>query len=354
MARQSAAPSTTTMDDPGAGVPPPSWDDAFSAAKESEQTDPPADDATETDDGDDGDDDDGGEPAETPEPATPAKPTDTEVKPEDEPSLLTDAEFTALQTKHAKDPEALRRELTKVFTQKTQKLAEQRRDTERLASYREILDSYEADPEATIEALAHQHGLSIARPGTSGPAASGTDAPQPTVAELDEFKQLLGTDLEYLADGAYPAVKALIERHVQAALAQVVQPIRAQQEAVTAHVASEQTAAVMREFSTKHPDWQSHEPAMLALSKQIKPSGMSEPDYLEHLYVTVTRGDSARVLEAQVAKQVKATLARMQKGADSAERSTPSTPGSQIRRSPTHIPGWEEAAAAARRGERFD
>ena len=86
---------------------------------------------------DDADDDPDDDPAEQGDPETGAPPKVLKGKAaeaaavppkaagakSDEDALLTDAEFTALQTKHANDPAALRKDLEKAFTQKTQRVA---------------------------------------------------------------------------------------------------------------------------------------------------------------------------------------------------------------------------------------
>jgi hypothetical protein len=64
----------------------------------------------------------------------------------------------------------------------------------------------------------------------------------------------------------------------------------------------------MQAFTERHPDWKTHEPAMLALAHKMQPKGMTEAEYLDHLYVAVTRHVREKEVEAAVAAGVEAEI----------------------------------------------
>ncbi len=275
--------------------------------------------------------------------------TTTTATPTPETGLITDAEYSALETKFAGDPKGLRRALEGTFTQKTQKLAEERRSYDRLKPYAELVDAYETDPLETIERLARQHGRTLAVAGETTethadiPAASSEAA----TGLVDKFKEDLGPEYEYMADAMAPALMNL----VKAAMAATIEPLKAQQELIVGKAANDQTETVMQTFEKSHTDYKDHEPAMLALSQKIQPNGMSELEYLDHLYQAVTSTPAAR--QQAIAKGVKAALAKMEKGALEAETDR-TTPEHRVTKRPPKNPSFEESAAAALRGERFD
>src|SRR5437870_13341919 len=99
---------------------------------------------------------------------------------------------------------------------------------------------------------------------------------------VETFRNELGPELEYLADLA-PAITGLVGHAVERALD--VREHRAQQ----AKAAEAATTAVMAAFAEKRPDWKAHEPAMLQLAERIAPQrGMTEVEWLDHLYKSVT------------------------------------------------------------------
>src|SRR5206468_11863712 len=102
-----------------------------------------------------------------------------------------------------------------VFTKKTQRLAEERKVIERLEPYVDVVESYEADPVATVQALADQHGYDLVPRGTARGHGNGQPAAAATPPdEIAEFRQALGPEMEYLAEPLAPALTKLIDRKV--------------------------------------------------------------------------------------------------------------------------------------------
>lgn len=339
---------------------PVSFQEAFTAAREehskvaTETTDEHAA-AEEVSTDDDGDD---APPARSGK-AEPAPATTAKTK-SDPAALLSDEEFAALQTTHADDPVKLRKALEGAFTTKTQALAAERRSVERLQSYADIIDAYESDPVATIRELARQNGMEFTpdeTPAGETPAGTGsTDATTTVDAVLTEFKEALGPELEYLADGLAPAITKLVERLAAAQVAKAVDPLKKGTEQLLSKAATEQTETIMKGFGEKYPDWQTHEPAMLALAQKLSPNGMDEAEYLDHLYALVTRDTSAKTIDAKVADGVKKAIAKMEQGARNTEGRDRETPDGKVTTGPPagRAPDFHEAYAAAKRGERWE
>lgn len=58
--------------------------------------------------------------------------------------------------------------------------------------------------------------------------------------------------------------------------------------ALAAATRHEQTNVVMTAFTARHPDWKTYEPELLVLAEKVSPNGMTEGEYLDHLYTIVT------------------------------------------------------------------
>jgi hypothetical protein len=296
-----------------------------------------------------------------PEPVADAKPKAAETtekpadaKPAETTGLLSDQEFTTLQAKHAKDPAALLKELNRAFTTKTQALSAERKTFERMRPYVELIDAYEEDPAAVVRALAEQNGLRLA----DVPAKETTTETAATDTAVDEvmteFKAALGPELEYLADGLAPAITKLVERLTQTTGEKTVAPLKKQMETLLSKAAQDQTETVMKSFGEKHPDWQEHEAAMLELAQRVQPKEMTEPEFLEHLYATVTRDTWEKDRETKIAEGVKARLAKITKGAEATETREESTPDSQVKKRPVGPVDFRQAYDDAKRGIRYE
>lgn len=256
-----------------------------------------------------------------------------------EPVLLTDAEFGDL-TKTQKDPAKVLAELNKVFTQKTQTLAAERKALTKAQPYMELIEAFETDKEGTLAKMAKEMGFTLNK-DTVQTEAAAKPAVDDTIAE---FKKSLGPEYEYLAEALAPAVSALVQRVTAGA----VEPLKKEQATILSKQAEDETTKVMAAFETKRPGWKKHEPAMLALSQKVQPHGMGELDYLDHLYTMVT-------MDERIADGVKQHIAKVTKAAAESEGAPGSTvPDGQVKTPAPGKPSFREAAAAALRGERFD
>jgi len=158
-----------------------------------------------------------------PDPAKPAKAAKVET-PAKTDGLISEEEFSQLQTKHAGDPAALRRSLEGVFTKKTQALAAERTTYARLKDYQPFIDAYEANPTEALTRAAEQLGLVLTEK-TETPAAPVAPAVPLTEAQIARFKASLGPELDYLADGLAPAINEHVQAEVDRLLAERLAPI---------------------------------------------------------------------------------------------------------------------------------
>jgi len=270
--------------------------------------------------------------------------------------LISDKEYTELEAKHKDDPVALRKALQGAFTKKTQALAAQRKSLERLQEYQGFIDRLEEDPEGTIREFAKINNLTLAEAKAAVEGTTDVEATDTIEEALTDFRKDLGPDLEYLADSLAPAMRKLLERVTAATVDKSVKPLREQTNGLVARVADETTQSVLKAFETKHADWKQHEDAMVSLMTKVQPKGMGELEYLDMLYNLVTRDAWEKDKDAQIEKaaseRVKKRVAKMNEGRSG--ETTRGTPESQVKKRPVGLPTFAEAAAAAKRGERFD
>ena len=271
-----------------------------------------------------------------------AAPPDTKTAPPEPTDLLSDEEYAALERTHANDPAKLAKELKAVFTKKTQALAEQRKSLEPLQRFQE---AYLADPTATITDLATRHGLTIA----PTPQETQVTTTAATIAEVmaARVKTELGPDLDFLAEPLTRAFRTMAEEVAKSVAEQTVKPLKEQQDQFLTRAAVEQTATVMQTFEKSHPDWKKHEPALVALSRQLQPNGMTELDYLDLLYAHITR-------DQQIADATRKALERMTQAAETAEGREHPPSDSRITVTSTAPQTIREAYVMAKRGERVE
>jgi hypothetical protein len=184
--------------------------------------------------------------------------------------------------------------------------------------------------------------------------------------DVELFKAGLGEELEFLAEGLAPAVTSLARDVAAAAVGEAVAPLLAQHQVYTDRESEKETAAVMASFTQSHPDWPTHEPAMLALARQIQPNGMTELEFLEHLYAAVGSAaqEEAEVAAATAAAEADArraarpevpTLREAYEAAKRGEMWDAPAPPPEVRAvARPAVPTLRDAYAAAKRGERWE
>jgi hypothetical protein len=264
----------------------------------------------------------------TPESAAPSTPADSDS----EPQLITDEQAEALKD----DPIALRKSLQKAFTQKTQQLAAERKE---MATYKDLIDAYKADPKATIEALARNAGLEVKSPEeTAKPAEDPVEVVRAALAES------LGPEYEDLAERLAPALAKAVKAEAERATA----PLRSMQEQQLQEAALNEANAEMEHFGKQHPDWKEYEAEMNELGAMLTPKpGMKPQQFLKMLYMTV-KGDKA------IAEATSKALTKMQRSAEGGAKTTGSVAADKVAMTPTKPLTFTEAAALAKRGIRVE
>lgn len=245
--------------------------------------------------------------------------------------LIGQDRFDALKN----DPAALRKELNRAATQKFQKLA---KSQQVLKPYVNFIQRLDADPRGAITEMAKQFGIEL----------KGTEKTTEVVDTLDDrisaaVKQSLGDEYGDLADRLAPAIRQVAQMVAEEAY----KPAQEQLESVIQDSALREANNAIAAFAKDHPDYEQHEEAMAALSKRLPPGeGMDENEYLGILYSIVTK-------DKTTGEGVKKVINRVAKAAEGAGGRDTSVSGTHVAIAPQR-PTFAEAAAAAKRGERFE
>lgn len=264
----------------------------------------------------------------------PAENSEIAAEPVAEPAdqLLTTEEIAKLSP----EQQATYKRMQASYTQKTQKLAEERKQVEALQG---LVAAMEADPAGTIRKLAEANGLKIAdTPKTEQKVEAVADDAKAAILSAVEEGGLI--DMEKLANA--------ITSIVQKGIAEGVKPLKQHQEQILAETAAKQTEAILETFTKKHPEWQKHEAKMTQLGMKLQPTGnMDEGEYMEMLYHLATR-------DIQSAEQTKNVIAKMAKAAAAAEPSDSGVqPNRVIQKAPTEV-SFQQAFEDAKKGIRYE
>src|ERR1700722_5836135 len=101
------------------------------------------------------------------------------------------------------------------------------------------------------------------------------------------FRADLGPDFEHLADLA-PAVKRVVDQIATRRVTKLMAPLRQVADQAAAREGEEANATMIAALNEKHPDWKDHADAMAELSRKWSSEGMTQDEYLDHLYTRVT------------------------------------------------------------------
>lgn len=283
---------------------------------------------------------------------------------DDDSALSSDKAFQALQKQHANDPAALRKALLGDYTKKTQALASQRKQYERVRDFVPFLEAYEEDPATAIRVLAQQSGIDLSkllggageeRPSGKGKAKTAEEASAELVEQVTaDVREALGADLEYLADPIATAVRKAVDRLVPGHIERTVKPLEEQTRSLTERQLGEQLDATLKAFGEKYADWKDYEADMLELSKKVRPEpGSTEFEYMETLYKVASRDKWDADREAAIERAANGRFKKRLQKHDTAERGeeTRSTPDSEVRTKAPKDVTFAAAYEAAKRGE---
>jgi len=264
---------------------------------------------------------------------TEAADTDTE----DEVDLIGQEKFDSLKD----DPAALRKELNRAATKKFQSLSKERKELE---PYRDLIRGLDESPRDTLLAVARQFGLDLVdTKATKGKTEAEVAESLDTRINAVVAKSL-GPEYGDLADRLGPAIREVAKM----VAGEQIQATEAKLGDVIADTAMREANQALESFGKKHPDWKDHEEAMTTLSARMPPGeGMDEGTYLENLYYLVTRDGS----EGDTTKKV---IKRMAKSVQNSSEEGSSVSSKNVSVASAKAPTFREAAAAAKRGERFE
>jgi len=340
------------------------------AADEADAGDDDADEGEDETDDDAGDEDAEGDEDEDPEDAEPGKGKVARH------ALNDEKEFKRVQDKYKNDPEGLRKELLGTFTKKTQELSTERKTYRGLLSYLPLVQAYEADSVQTVKRLARMNGLKVVDDDEATPTA-GKGKGKTTAATTDEetaeltdslmagFKKDLGADNEYLADQLGPALTKMMQRLADHTVSQRVRPLEEATASTIRGHAELDSDRVMDSFYKAHPDWSDYQDDMDELARTLvgdgdnmRPVPMSEADFLEFLYETVSTkraaaGHKDRV-KTEARRLMKKRLAKLSTARSGERRPAATVPDDKIRRRPKGPVSIRQAFKAAAAGITFD
>lgn len=236
-----------------------------------------------------------------------------------------------------RDPDRLIKELNRAATKKFQTVAKERAELE---PYVDFIRSLDENPREAVAALAAQLGMRL---------EGGTpEQRQDAVQELGDVitadvRQSLGPEYDDLAERLAPAIRKVAER----VAIETARPLVEEQNRLIRESAERESAAAISVFEKAHPDFRKHEKAMVEMSQKLKPAqGMNEQDYLRALYTVVTAGNN----EGDAAKRLVKRINSSTKSDSGGNR----VPSREVNVEPSSLPSFEDAAAAARRGERWE
>jgi len=191
------------------------------------------------------------------------------------------------------------------YTQKTQSLAEQRKQLEserdRYGRYADLIEAFESNPEETLRHLTRQYNIAPEQ-------AQDTNAGQPEPAGLKVYlKNLLGEGNEAFAEKLAEGLEKYVESRIDERTESKLKPLMETQRQLTERAALEKTQTEMKAFETRHPDWKEYEPVIVKLAQEkIHPApGMATTDYLEILYQLATANKSKAATTTEVVEKLK-------------------------------------------------
>lgn len=235
-------------------------------------------------------------------------------------SLLGAEKYNAVKD----DPKKLAKALHQSYTQKTQ----------RLSQHESFIREWQDDPEAVIEKMATQFGMSVSKQPNAPPIQ-------------DQVREgLAGIFGDEAANALTTHVSALVERIVD----EKTRPQQEDLEDLTNERALAKADALLERMTAKYPDWKQFDAEMEALGKRLLPNGMDDFEYMELLYDKVKS-------KAAVADKAGKVIDRMQTSVKNAEKPTQGIHPGRVASVPISANGrlrFEDAWAAAKRGEVLD
>lgn len=259
---------------------------------------------------------------------------------EDTESLLTKEEEAALKGEAAKQYKQMQR----AFTQKTQKLSEERKKIEQWQTF---IDSFQANPQETLKRLAGSYGLQVAEPEQQ---RMNTTVQEVADESVQQLREALGPEGTVLADRLAPVFENLARRIAQTVVKTEVDPIKEAQQRATAEAMAAEAESELEAFGKRHADWKEYESKIVELGKKFQPAQNSEMDtseYLDMLYFLATK-------DRTDAATTKSVVDRLNKSVRAAAQETAGVSQKVVTPAAPKKPSFQEAWQAAKRGERWE
>ena len=310
----------------------PTFQQAYASAKEEVESKPAETEDTEAREA--------GETETATEPETEQKEEADQSPETSEETLLPQEEVGKLKGEALKQYKAMQ----KAYTQKTQKLAQERKALE---EYQGLIDQFKTNPTETISKLAQYYGLRVEEPEKARVEQTTKTAVDESVQEL---RQALGPEGEILADRLASALENMARPVAQNLVKNEVEPIKQQQEQMTAEALAAEAQADLEAFSTKRPDWKEYESKMVEIGQRFQPavgSNMTSEEYMETLYILATKDKSD-------AKTTSEVVSRLNKAVKSASQATAEVKANNVSPTAPKKPSFQEAWQAAKRGEKWE
>ena len=275
---------------------------------------------------------DPGAPEAKPDDTPPAKTVEDPEKVADPPAETTDDPDALLTPEEAATLTPKERGLyakaQKVFTQKTQALAA---DRKALEEWQPLIEGMKSNPAATLEQVATHFGFTLSRKDATTVQKHTAEA----MAGLPE-------ELAFLK----PVFEAQAAQILAAAKAEIA-PIKEAHTAMVSEAAAAETLSTLKAFEKEHPGWKKHEAAMIAMGQKILPGkDMTDSEYMEILYRQVTAG-------IDEAERTKKTVEKINRSAAASESQTPGISDKRVEHAlpPPDKRNIHAAFEAAKRGE---
>lgn len=249
-------------------------------------------------------------------------------------------ELSAEQTEGwNKLPADQRKILNKLFTQKTQGIAEERKALEQ---YKRLHEALEADPDTTVELLARHRGFTVTRQQQVQPTPQEQQAKDETFLQLQE---------QFGPEAAALLFKAVEKRATDIAEAKV-KPYQEFHQQTVDQARKAEVIDALQELGKEFPDYGQYVPQMNQLAQQLKPGpGITPKQFARMCYLAVAPGKTS-------AQQTKAVIEKINKAASAAEAPAQPVSSNRVAKSRPQGLSFEKsilaAAEAAGRGETWD
>ena len=229
------------------------------------------------------------------------------------------------------------------YTKRMQEAAEWKRQAEIVERFRNDRDfGFQ-----TVAQWAAANGYSIAPVGQSQPQAQQSNRPGQSTQVMEAFKQNLPQELQWIAEGAAPALQAA----VQSLLAPVVEQLQQTQQQNSRQAMEREWDTLAEELSNVAPGWEEHEQEMSDLLDFLQGQQMRHPKYgsKHQLLYNLVTGNAAAT--AQVTRRMQQAATNRPASGITTGRTT-SNLQDRIRQAKSSQDAFRLAAQAADSGNR--